>query len=144
MRRRGKPVSVFTTIRFHGRSTDEVIERYGATRDLPDDVRTVPIERADETMVWIEEHRALVPGDRLLGGQGGLRVCPDSWLGYIERNAGYTVTGAELREALRPLLELPVELVLVSHGEPVLSDGRAAIERALDEPHPQNSAATAT
>jgi hypothetical protein len=29
------------------------------------------------------------------------------------------------------LLDLPVELVLVSHGEPVLKDGRAAIERAL-------------
>ena len=42
--------------------------------------------------------------------------------------------GPELRragEALRVLLDLPVELVLVSHGEPVLQGGRAAIERAL-------------
>jgi len=30
------------------------------------------------------------------------------------------------------LLDLPVELVLVSHGEPVLQDGRAALERALE------------
>jgi hypothetical protein len=30
---------------------------------------------------------------------------------------------AGLAEALRPLLDLPVEAVIVSHGEPVLSDG---------------------
>jgi hypothetical protein len=39
---------------------------------------------------------------------------------------------SQLRKALRPLLDLPVEMVLVSHGEPVLSSGREAIVRALD------------
>ena len=39
---------------------------------------------------------------------------------------------AELRESLRPLLDLPVELVLVSHGEPVLENGREAIAAALE------------
>ena len=39
--------------------------------------------------------------------------------------------GETLRAALAPLLELPVEMVLVSHGDPVLRDGAAAIERAL-------------
>jgi hypothetical protein len=34
-------------------------------------------------------------------------------------------------DALRPLLDLPIELVLVSHGEPVFSGGRDALERAL-------------
>ena len=29
------------------------------------------------------------------------------------------------------LSALPIELVLVSHGEPVLTDGAAALERAL-------------
>jgi hypothetical protein len=38
----------------------------------------------------------------------------------------------ELREALRPLLDLPVEMVLVSHGEPVLRGGRDAISRVLE------------
>ena len=37
-----------------------------------------------------------------------------------------------LREALRPLLDLPVELVLASHGEPVLADGHAALAHPLD------------
>ena len=37
----------------------------------------------------------------------------------------------DLRTVLEPLLDLPVELVLVSHGEPVLRDGCAAVARAL-------------
>jgi hypothetical protein len=41
------------------------------------------------------------------------------------------MTVEELRDALRPLLDLPVELVLVSHGEPVLAQGRDALAEAL-------------
>jgi hypothetical protein len=129
----GRRVAVLTTIGFHRRSRDAVAERYGAStsraqKTLPRGVETLPIRRAGETMVWIPEHAALVPGDRILGGgDGGLRLCPDSWLRYLASG----MTGAELREALRPLLRLPIELVLVSHGEPVLSGGRDALERAL-------------
>jgi hypothetical protein len=42
------------------------------------------------------------------------------------------MTVAQLAEQLRPLLELPIERVLVSHGEPVLSGGREALAEALD------------
>jgi hypothetical protein len=129
----GRPVAVLTTIGFHRRSRDAVAERYGATtsrakKTLPTGVETITIQRAGETMVWIPEHAALVPGDRILGGRdGGLRVCPESWLRYLSSG----ITGDELREALRPLLDLPVEHVLVSHGEPVVSGGRDALARAL-------------
>jgi hypothetical protein len=129
----GRSVTVLTTLRWHRRSRDEVVRRYGATlldrRQAPPGVRRIPIERAAESMVWIEEHATLVPGDRLLGdGRGGLRMCPESWLRYLPD----APTLADLRAALRPLLELPVERVLVSHGEPVLRDGREAIRAALD------------
>ena len=130
--RHGRPVVVLTTMRFHTRSRDAVAERYGGAlvshdEAPPEGVERVPIENGDETMVWLPEPRALVPGDRLLGdGRGGVRMCPESWLRY--RPTGL----AELREGLRPLLGLPVELVLLSHGEPVLRDGRAAIAAALD------------
>ena len=40
-------------------------------------------------------------------------------------------THADLRESLAPLLDLPVERVLVSHGEPVLADGKRQLERVL-------------
>jgi hypothetical protein len=79
-------------------------------------------------MVWLEEHGALVPGDRLIGdGAGGVRLCPPSWLNYLRTK----ITVAELRDALAPVRDLPVEMVLVSHGDPVLRDGARAIERAL-------------
>jgi hypothetical protein len=127
----GKPVFVLTTLRWHGRSSEEAIARYGASTDVPAGLEAIPIERADETMFWLGEHRALVPGDRLLGASGRLSVCPESWLGYLPRVLGWELSGAELRAALCPLLDLPVELVLVSHGEPVLTNGAAVLERAL-------------
>jgi hypothetical protein len=131
---RGCPVAVLTTIAFHRRSRDLLAERYAATtsrarKGLPAGVDARPIRGAGETMFWLVEHRALVPGDRLLGAPGGaLRLCPQSWLGYLPR----PITVAQLAEGLRPLLELPIERVLVSHGEPVLRDGRAALAKALD------------
>ena len=129
--RHGPRVAVLTTIGWHRRSRDEVVARYGATTSrargtLPVGVETVPLRGFGETMVWLPGPRALVPGDRLLGN-GGLRLCPESWLRYLSRRP----TLADLREALRPLLELPVELVLVSHGEPVLARGHDALVTAL-------------
>jgi hypothetical protein len=37
----------------------------------------------------------------------------------------------ELRESLRPLLDLPVKMVLTSHGTPLLTRGRDAIAHAI-------------
>jgi hypothetical protein len=134
--RHGPRVAVVTTLGWHRRSRAAFVERYGASTSrsralLPAGVRAVPIRRGGEVMVWLEDHRALVPGDRLIGdGAGGVRLCPPSWLRYLR--TGMTI--AELRLALAPLQELPVEMVLVSHGEPVLRDGAQAIERALAAP----------
>lgn len=126
--RRDRPVSILQTIRFHGRSR-ELLERRCADRLAPEPgpgVDPVPIGGTGETMVWLPELRALVPGDRLLGdGRGGLRMTPESWLRYLPLDR------AGLAEALRPLLDLPVEHVIVSHGEPVIGGGRAAIARAI-------------
>jgi hypothetical protein len=126
----GRGVAVLTTIRFHGRSRDAVVERYGASTDtIPAGVETIEIDGAGETMVWLPEPRALVPGDRILGDDaGGLRLCPESWLRHLPGG----MTRAQLREELRPLLDLPIELVLVSHGEPVLDRGRDALAGAID------------
>jgi hypothetical protein len=133
--RHGRPVLILTTLQFHRRSRSELARRYSAStsrakRSLPNGIETVQIRGAGETMVWLTEHRALVPGDRLLGDdRGGLRLCPDSWLRYLPSR----MRQAELRAALRPLLDLPVELVLVSHGTPVLSGARDAIARAIGD-----------
>jgi hypothetical protein len=125
----GRPAVVLVTIDWHGRSREAFVERYGAeTGPPPAGVDAFPLDRAGETIFWLPEHAALVPGDRILGATGGrLRMCPVSWLYYLPSKIGLE----ELREELTPLLELPVRRVLVSHGEPVLDGGRDALARAL-------------
>ena len=71
-----------------------------------------------ETPLWLPEQRVLVFGDALTERNGELRT----WtMADSEGNAA---------RALRALLELPFERVIISHGEPV--HGRAEYERALD------------
>ena len=41
------------------------------------------------------------------------------------------VTLTDLAALLRPLLDLPIERVLVSHGQPVLAGGCAALTEAI-------------
>jgi len=123
--RRGLPLAIVLTCEWHGRSAQELAERYGASGEARRGVEAHELRDVEERVWWIPEHSALVPGDVLLGdGAGGIRVCPDSWLGEH-------ATRESIRADLRPLLDLPVERVLVSHGEPVLSDGGAALERAV-------------
>jgi hypothetical protein len=127
----GRPVSVLTTIRWHRRDRAELAERYSrnssrAWNAVPAGVEPKPIRGGGETMFWLPTVGSLVCGDRLLGDpRGGVRVCPESWLTKVN------VDRAGLARLLRPLLELPIERLLVSHGEPVLHDGRAALARAL-------------
>ena len=67
-----------------------------------------------------------VPGDVLLGdGKGGAKMCPESWLPDSK-------THRDLAASLRPLLDLPVRRILVSHGKPVVTGGGRALARALE------------
>jgi glyoxylase-like metal-dependent hydrolase (beta-lactamase superfamily II) len=149
VRRVRKPVVVLVTLYYHTRSAAEAARRYDARvlaparglaavrrrakvaepfqlgAELPGGVRGLPTARSSEVVYWIPAHRALVAGDVLLGDDdGGVRLCPRSWLPH-----GKSV--ADLAVSLQPALELPIVRVLVSHGEPVLRGGRAALERAL-------------
>ena len=89
-----------------------VTDAFGPDDALPGGVEALRTARAAEVVYWIPEHEALVPGDVLLGdANGGIRLCPASWLPE-------SVDQGKLAESLRPLLDLPVERVLLSHGEP--------------------------
>ena len=79
---------------------------------------------AEEVVYWLPSPRAVVPGDALIGTHDGVMLCPESWLD----SRGDL---AQLARDLTPLLELPVERVLTSHGPPVLTDGGAALAAAL-------------
>jgi len=127
----GRPVSILTTIRWHRRDREELAERYRSTTSrawnaIPPGVEPRPLRGAGETVYWLPAVASLVAGDRLIGGRnGGVEVCPQSWLEEVHVNR------AGLVELLRALVELPIERLLVSHGEPVLHDGRAALVRAI-------------
>jgi hypothetical protein len=129
----GRPVSILTSIRWHRRDRKELAERYRANTTrawnmVPAGVKQRPLRGGGETLFWLPAVAALVAGDRLIGADGGgLRVCPQSWLEDVRANR------VELAALMRPLLELPIERVLVSHGEPVLRDGHSALARAIAE-----------
>jgi glyoxylase-like metal-dependent hydrolase (beta-lactamase superfamily II) len=145
-----KPVAIFLTVHWHERSAGHLFDRYGqsvgaevwaptgtlekvgcmvtnpfgAGEGLPGGVAALAAEHGDEVMLWLPGARALVVGDVLLGRDGGLRLCPAGWVGGEENLE-------QVRRTLLPALELPVEMVLVAHGPPVLSDARTALESAL-------------
>jgi hypothetical protein len=132
----GRPVSVLTTIKHHRRDRDELAERYRANTTrasnfIPHGVEPRPLPGAGETLFWLPGVATLVAGDRLVGdGHGGVLVCPQSWLKDVRADR------ADVAALMRPLLELPIERVLVSHGEPVLHGGHTALARAIAEAEP--------
>jgi hypothetical protein len=128
----------------HVRDVDLFVERYGARafgphwlwRDNIPETELEGIQPGDElpggllalydgrgrveTPLWLPEQRALVFADGMTAPDGELRVWGTPW--HEERAL----------PALRALLELPFEHVIVSHGEPL--HDRAAYERALALP----------
>ena len=97
---------------------------------LPGGIRALQTARSSELVYWLPAQKAVVVGDVLLGAGAKpkattdpLRLCPESWLGAASHE--------ELRMSLRPLLDLPVQRVLVSHGEPVLRSGKRALASVL-------------
>jgi hypothetical protein len=136
--RLGRPVFVLLTVHWHERSVAAVLDRYRAVLwrpeekvELPAGIEPIVVKGADwsEAMFFLELYRALVVGDLLVGKGGGIEIeLPVDWFPPAEQ--------AWAREQLKPSLReqlsaLPIELVLVSHGEPVLSGGTQALERAL-------------
>jgi hypothetical protein len=73
----------------------------------------------NDLVLWLPPVNALVSGDSLSDFGDGLDV---------ELGGRKHVTRDDVVQGLRPLLDLPVELVLPAHGEPT---DRAALERVL-------------
>ena len=134
--RLGLPVHVLLTVHWHERSVATVLDRYKATLwrpeekgELPPGVRAEVIKGSDwvEALFFLEPHRALVAGDLLIGVGGGVEL-PVRWFPKGEQEWAERQLKPDLRARLAAL---PVELVIVSHGEPVLENGADALRRAL-------------
>jgi hypothetical protein len=138
------PTAVVVLKPDHVRDVDVFVRRYGAPAFGPrlffrEDIPETKLEPIDpgsqlpggivalydgrgrnETPLWLPEQRTLVFADALTAPGGELRIWATPW--HEQR----------VFPALRALLELPFEHVIVSHGEPVHT--RAAYERALELP----------
>ena len=93
---------------------------FRAGDQLPIGVEAFPGREPNDLVLWIESRKALVMGDTLVDRGAGLEFLPD-W-------APEGVAPEAILDALQPLRELPVEVVLPTHGPPT---DREALERAL-------------
>ena len=106
---------------FPGDVPETTVEWIRRGDELPGGLRALHDGRGEaETPLWLPEQRALVFADALTAPDGELRV----WA--TPEHERWTLP------ALRAMLELPFEHVIVSHGEPV--HDRAEFERALERP----------
>jgi len=136
----GKPVRVLLTQPAHYRGTDDFVERFAATvwapphaewrrrpkpattDTLPRGVEAIELDgEPNEVVFFVREHATLVSGDVLSGTGGRLHVFVDE------------ADPVRLLPALDALSDLPIERVIIPHGEPILGDGAARIRAAVAE-----------
>lgn len=130
------PIVIVLGNGYHTRSTDEIVARTGATVLGPSDapppgIEVIPIAGLDanETAYAVPTQRAIVFADAVIGSGGGaVRVAPPSW------SADKELYARVFRAELAKIAERPLDLVLTSHGAPVLAAGGAALRQALAGP----------
>jgi hypothetical protein len=159
MARVAGPVLILIGSVDHGRSADEVATRYrhggrdvkvvgdAGIRDgvscsldatfedstLPAGVTAAPIVGMSpgERGFFLHPWKAAVFADAVIGAGGGkVRVAPASW--GVRTDEGRATYEREFRPSLRAIGQLGPEMLLPSHGEPVLAGGKAALEEGLE------------
>src|SRR5215210_246572 len=151
-------VAILVTIPYHVRSSEELWRRYGddaettihghpacakrladrsAFREIEPGVPLPagvtahrigkPRERYERPL-HLPSHEALAFGDAVVGFDGALKVwAHDEIDAKVER-----FYRERFNPTLEPLLELPFDTVLATHGEPVLDRGKEALRAALE------------
>jgi hypothetical protein len=145
-------VHVYVTIPYHVRSAEHALEVFGTRRSriyghpaledrlddpsrfvdataagaLPFHMRALHIGNPvrNELPLHSTKHRAIVFGDAVIGVRRGLRLWQELE-GHEEWYHG------RFLPSLRYLVDLPVDHVLVTHGEPVLHRGQSALRSML-------------
>ena len=152
----GDRLTVLVTVPYHVRSAEEIWRRYrreaettihghaGAAKRMSDtsgfreiDVGTelpggvtahhIGKPRRNETPLHLPSHGALVFGDAVVEDGGKLRVWAD---GRIDEKVERFYR-ERFNPTLKPLLDLDFERVLVTHGAPVMKDGKAELRSSL-------------
>lgn len=124
--RDGVGATVWAPATSRGDADGEVTNTFAPGDPLPGGVVAYPVSGPGswEFVFYLPAHAALFAGDAFVGeGDGRLR------LGWIDADVRDRVV-----QGLRPLLDLPLEMVLVSHGRSTLEDARAALAWALESP----------
>jgi glyoxylase-like metal-dependent hydrolase (beta-lactamase superfamily II) len=138
------PPTILITVYWHARSAGDIAKRYDGTSiwapsdgskgeadpthtygpgdQLPAGIRACSASMPGERALYLPSHRAVVFGDAVLDG---VRLLPDSWL-----DKG--TTRKDVADALRPLLDEGIDLVLLTHGGPVTDGAREKLEAALE------------
>jgi len=101
------------------RGGGDAVHWYGPGDTLLGGIEAFAGRERNDLVLWIEGLGAVVAGDSLV--DFGTSLALNEWLrGGVSRE--------QVRERLRPLLGLPVEIVLPAHGAPT---DRRALEQAL-------------
>jgi hypothetical protein len=152
----GERLSILVTIPYHVRSSEELLGRFAARAettiwghpasakrlddrsafreiapgdDLPAGISAHRIgkPRRHEMPLHIPSHRALAFGDAVVEVDGALAV----WSAERVDERVERFYRERFNPTLEPLLELDFDRVLVTHGQPVLEDGREELKAAL-------------
>jgi glyoxylase-like metal-dependent hydrolase (beta-lactamase superfamily II) len=134
----GKPVRVLLTQPAHYRGTADFVERYGATvwvspraawrkrpspgttSDLPPGIEAIELAgEPQQVLFFFRELQTLVASDVLSGTGGQLHVFVDE------------ADPEELLPALEAIAELPIERVIIPHGELIHEGGSQRIRAAV-------------
>ena len=151
---KGRAASSLITIGYHVRSAESLAERYGGrifgpptcakrlkNADLLTDLTpdspgpagaqafAIGKPRRSERPLWFPSHRALAFGDALVTNPAGeLRI----WVQDPVDHKLLRFYRERFVPTLDPLLDLPVEHVLATHGEPVVGGGAKALREAVE------------
>ena len=142
------------TIGYHVRSAEQLAKRYGGRihgpktcasrlkgkklltawepgKAGPAGVTPFAIGKPErsERPLWIPSHRAIAFGDAVVTNPDGELVV---WSHEHLDDKRLRFYGERFAPTLEPLIDLDAERILVTHGEPVLERGAAALKRAAD------------
>ena len=121
---RGAPEHVLLTNRHHDRDAWRLRDAFGcAVHCVRSGLHELDAICPDETALYIPAHHALACADGVVRwpGRDELGFVPDELMDNPEE------TKAGLRDAYRRVLDLDFDLLLLAHGDPMVTSGKEAL-----------------